>query len=217
MLDSLRLAILHIVELRLGGPDDDFFNAGMNSLHVLNFSAAIRRGLSEAKPQADHGQITPRLIYANPNLDLLATAILQLVNDNLQNGHAGADSHERVFQTLVDKYTAPAITSPIHPPVTSTKGLTVLLTGSTGSLGSYILDMLLADPTVSKVYCLNRDTRSETTQTKLGTARGLSTKFEKAQFLAVNLAKPILGLDEDMYQELLWSVNQIIREFSKDF
>lgn len=214
MVDSLKLAILHIADLRLG-PDDDFFNAGLNSLHVLNLCAAIRRGLSEAKAQACQSEINPKLIYANPHLNLLSTAILQVSDVKLQNGHAGNENHERVFQALVDKYTLPATISPSRPSETSSKGLTVLLTGSTGSLGSYILDILLASPTVSKVYCLNRDTTSETRQIKLNAAKGLSTSFEKAQFLAANLAKPLLGLTQDTYQPLLRSVNQIIRECSR--
>lgn len=213
LVDSLQLAILKIANLRLG-PDDDFFNAGMNSLHVLNLSAVIRRSLSEGKPQADQSEITPKLIYANPNLNVLSTAILQLVNVNLRNGHghARAETHQGIFQVLMDKYTIQATFSPTRTLETSHEGLTVLLTGSTGSLGSYILDILLADPMISRVYCLNRDPDSETRQTYLNTVKGLRTNFEKARFITVNLAKPLFDLDKDVYQAMLRSVNQIIRE-----
>ena len=102
--DSLGLAILQIADLHLG-PNDDFFNAGMNSLHVLKLSAVIRRGLSEVRPQADQSAITPKLIYANPSLGLLSTAIFQSINVNLQNGHAEAETQEQVFRALVNKYT----------------------------------------------------------------------------------------------------------------
>ncbi len=211
LVDSLRLIILQIAALS-PEPDVDFFNAGMNSLHVLNLSAAIRRGLSETKPQADQGAVTPKLIYANPSLNLLSSAILQVINFKLQNGHAGMDTHERIFQALVDKYTTRKTIAPSGSSETSHKGLTVLLTGSTGSLGSYILDLLLADSRVSKVYSLNRGPDSEIRQCSLNTSKGLSNKFEKATFLAASVAKPLLGLDEDVYQEMLRSVNQIIRE-----
>lgn len=213
LVDSLRLAILQIADLSIG-PDDDFFNAGMNSLHVLNLSAVVRRGLLEARPQADQSQITPILIYANPGLDLLSTAILQLINVKLHNGHVEAETHQRAFQALVDKYTTQATFSPTRPSETSHEGPTVLLTGSTGSLGSYVLDTLLADPMISKVYCLNRDPDSETRQIDLNTAKDLSTNFEKVKFIAANLAKPLFDLNKDVYQEMLRSVNLIIREFS---
>ena len=65
---------------------------------------------------------------------------------------------------------------------------------------------------VTKIYCLNRSRDSETSQIRLNMAKGLSTNFDKAAFLAADLAKPLLGLDEKVYKELLGSVNQIIRE-----
>ena len=212
LIDSLRRAILQIADL---SPDSDMdlFNAGMNSLHVLNLGAVIRRGLSEAKPQADQSTITPKLIYANPSLTLLSTAILQLINVKLENGHVRVDTHERIFQALVDEYTIPAKISPSRSSSEiSYKGLTVLLTGSTGSLGSYILDLLLADSRVTKVYSLNRISGSETRQRSLNATKGLSTNFEKVTFLAADLASPLLGLSQDVYHEMLRSVHQIIRE-----
>lgn len=45
---------------------------------------------------------------------------------------------------------------PIAQP--SVDGLVIALTGSTGSLGSYILYSLSIDPVVSEIYCLNRST-----------------------------------------------------------
>ena len=216
LVDSLRLRVLQIAAVS-SEPDDDFFNAGMNSLHVLNLRAAIRRGLSETKPQADQGAIRPKLIYKNPSLNLLSSAILQAINFERQNGHARMDTHERIYQALVDKYTTWKTIPPSGSSKTSHKGLTVLLTGSTGSLGSYVLDLLLADSRVSKVFSLNRGPDSETRQRGLNTSKGLSTKFEKATFLAANFAKTSLGLDEDVYQEMLRSVNQIIREFKAPY
>lgn len=50
--------------------------------------------------------------------------------------------------------------------------LTVVLTGSTGSLGSYLLDSLRSDRTVDKVYCLTRDGTKERQQ-KAFQERGL--------------------------------------------
>lgn len=212
LIDSLRLTILQIAGLSPRS-DKDFFNAGMNSLHVLNLGAAIRRGLSEAKPQADQSTITPKLIYANPSLNLLSTAILQLIDVKLQNGHARIDAHERIFQALVDEYTIPAKILPSRSlSETSCKGFTVLLTGSTGSLGSYVLDLLLADSRVTKIYALNRISDSGTRQRSLNTTKGLSINFEKATFLAADLARPLLGLSQDVYREMLRSVHQIIRE-----
>ncbi|WP_223715478.1 SDR family oxidoreductase, partial [Streptococcus pneumoniae] len=46
----------------------------------------------------------------------------------------------------------------------STQGHTVLLTGSTGTLGTYLLDTLLQDPSVTHIYCLTRSHDSKNVQ-----------------------------------------------------
>ena len=87
----------------------------------------------------------------------------------------------------------------------------VLLTGSAGSLGSYILDLLLDDPLVSKIYCLSRNESARKDQTESNTKRDLSTNFNKVSFLVSDLAKELFSLNQDVYQEMLQSVNYIIR------
>ncbi|KII85380.1 hypothetical protein PLICRDRAFT_313940 [Plicaturopsis crispa FD-325 SS-3] len=56
---------------------------------------------------------------------------------------------------MVDKYSQAFM--PHHPTMRSTPHAeTVLLTGSTGTLGTYILELLLKDSTVKRIYALNR-------------------------------------------------------------
>lgn len=76
--------------------------------------------------------------------------------------------------------------------------LTIFLTGSTGSLGSYALDCLLANKQVTKVICLNRGTDSEIKQKKGNKTRGLiAERGERVQFLTTDLSKASLGLGVD--------------------
>ena len=90
---------------------------------------------------------------------------------------------------------------------------TVVLTGSTGSLGSYLLDYLLASPRVSKVICLNRGHNSEERQKTVNISRGLISEWDgKATFLGIELGKPRLGLDEDGYNMLVNEASVILRK-----
>lgn len=59
--------------------------------------------------------------------------------------------------SLVQKYTKdlPQI-KPRKNQLLETSKLNVVLTGSTGSLGTHLLRSLLDDLTISKIYCLNR-------------------------------------------------------------
>ena len=95
------------------------------------------------------------------------------------------------------------------------------MTGATGSLGSYILDELLADPDVETVYCLCRaknDADAADRLTASMNTRKLSTRFldahtkvkERVVALAADLPAVQLGLDEERYREIANRVTVII-------
>jgi len=88
----------------------------------------------------------------------------------------------------------------------------VLLTGSTGSLGSYLLRELLYDPNVAKVYCLNRATDAAEKQEKSFDEKwlpkaGLNTRTE---FIQCNMSQPYLGLAPFSYHKLLERVTHVV-------
>jgi thioester reductase-like protein len=92
---------------------------------------------------------------------------------------------------------------------------TVILTGSTGSIGSYVLDALLDQWHVRKIYCLNRAEDGEAAQTKASGSRGLDTDWiePRIEFLRVDLSQPDFGLSPLKYDEMLERTTHIIREF----
>ncbi len=91
-----------------------------------------------------------------------------------------------------------------------THGRTVLLTGTTGRLGSHALAQLLQSPDVVKVYALNREKSGsdaallerQRAQFKLfGLDVGLLSS-DKVSFRAVQFEKERLGLEEARYREV---------------
>lgn len=212
LMGSLQTAIESTANLRMS-PDDDFFSAGMNSLQVLGLVETLKSSLpqisSATKPQA----IDTRLIYANPTLNLLTGAIQNLLGQAFQEVQANEHSEEAIFKDLVRKYTAELPFTAIQKSIASSEQLTVLLTGSHGSLGSYVLDQLLKNTNVSKVYCLNRTGNGLARQTSLNTARGLATNWEKVQFVSASLSEPFLGTQAETYWEMAHSVNCVIRQY----
>ena len=94
----------------------------------------------------------------------------------------------------------------------TTSRIRVLLTGSTGNLGAYLLDALLGHHQVDKVTCLNRSEDAQARQSANHIARGLSVDCdaERLEFLRCDLSSPALGLSDDEFDELAAETTHII-------
>ncbi|TLS23900.1 hypothetical protein PpBr36_08764 [Pyricularia pennisetigena] len=203
--------------------DADFFTAGADSLQVLNAVRMIRRGLEAAGlPKPSPSVLAPRFIYAHPTAEKLASYLMDSVIHAGQNGHANGGSsssssgpsHDvQVMKAQFEKYTRGLRTDPApqkNKPAPSTTDQTVILTGSTGALGSYMLDMLQSTPSVRKIICLNRGDDSGARQEKANAERGLATSFPKVEFYNADLSRPDLGLDAAVYDRLLLEADRIV-------
>ncbi|KAJ5745729.1 hypothetical protein N7520_010911 [Penicillium odoratum] len=187
---------------------EDFYSSGLDSLMTIQVARIINKGIQTRQPNVE-GAITAQTLYSNPTVSQLS----QVVMATLEGKAQGTVSREEKIQELLEKYTAdlPAkkrndcrdeLSSPT----------TIILTGSTGSLGNYLLHSLLSLDSVSKVYCLNRS-EAETRQKSGLEEKGLNLNpkaWEKVEFLKVSFGEPQFGLDESKYQELLETVDTII-------
>ena len=89
--------------------------------------------------------------------------------------------------------------------------LTVVLTGSTGNLGTYILDNLLSHSSIKKVYCFNRSRDAPRKQDKAFRERDLSCAvIDAVRFFNVDYARSDLGLQPDEYEHVKEEVDLII-------
>ncbi|KAL8688472.1 MAG: hypothetical protein Q9218_005623, partial [Villophora microphyllina] len=120
---------------------------------------------------------------------------------------------------MVEKFSSDFPTPVAHKPLHSTEGPVVLLTGSTGALGSYILDVILSTPEIKKIICLNRNTDSETYQHASHTSRALRTDWQdRLLFLHADLSKPHLGLQDNDYKLLQTETSLILHnQWQVDF
>lgn len=215
LMASLKLLITKVYDLGSMAPDDDLFTLGMNSLQVMTMVRQLKSSIASNNEKASHG-ISAKLIYSNPTLSKLASAILSLLNPNLDTKEDNEGARIKEMEQMVDEYSADLPTSETFPSRSAQMGLglTVLLTGSTGSLGSYMLDVALTTPSVKKVICLNRRENSQHQQSASHASRGLIQDWQhRAEFLQADLSKPNLGLDDEKYRLLSNEVNLIIRKF----
>lgn len=192
-LDATRASIHRIIEHVTSfyglGIDDDFFAHGMDSLQVLTVLKYLRAGLIAAGVCCDN--LAPSTIYTNSTVSTLSNAVLTLRGQ--AQGKQLLDEKARIekMQGVLAKYSAVPVV--------------VVLTGSTGTIGSYLLEALAASPDVSRIYCLNRTTNSEERQAQVNSTRGLSVQWDKQriQFLTCDLSMDYLGLDIDTYSDLI--------------
>lgn len=192
-------------------PDMDFFTAGIDSMQVITASRMLRAGLEAAGIHIDASAVATRVIYGNPTARRLAEYLLSLVK---RGGHdtASGDKHQelRSMEALVEKYTGDLKQGSKDKPAPNDEDQILLITGTTGGLGSYMLETALANPRVKKVICLNRAQDGRARQTSESAKRGLSTDLSKAEFLHADLSHFDLGLGMETYNRLLGEVDRII-------
>ena len=189
-------------------PDQDIFSAGVDSLQVMTLVRQLRQSIAGHDTGISPDLITPRIIYANPTISKIADALQQLASKKEQTFEAMEQDRVNKMENMLAGY------SHNLPKMDGQEGsLTVILTGSTGSLGSYLLDSMLASERVARIICLDRGARSESKQRDVNASRGLTTKWgNRVQFLRADLSRSGLGLNTAKYEQLLREVSFIIRK-----
>lgn len=207
-LDTVHSIIIDSTDIKLDGvaPDANLFDFGLDSLQVTNITKSINKHLvSIGKPPS----MSPRLVYAEPTLAAIASAVAALRNGNVPAGTSGKSAVEK----MLDLYESNSSNLPItvRPPQEQPEQVTVLLTGSTGSLGSYILDSLVRNGNVTKVFCLNRGPDNHERLQKVQAAKGLSGVLpSKVICIEGDVSKDYFGLTVKDYKALLGSVTIVI-------
>ena len=194
--------------------NDDFFMAGLDSLSVFKVLAGLRAALRST--QVDSRALKISVIYSNPTIEKLSRAIDLLLRP-------APATHESVttvqlMSELLEKYTLDLPTRPANGVITES-GPFVILTGSTGSLGSYLLESLLANDEIQQVVCLNRTADAQERQVRSNNTRGLKEDLssDRVKFLHADLSKVSFGLSDEDYNELLRKTTHIIRKSVASF
>ncbi|KAK3338121.1 LOW QUALITY PROTEIN: male sterility protein-domain-containing protein, partial [Neurospora tetraspora] len=213
--DALIVSIEKLFETSLNAPkleaDTDFFTAGVDSMQVINASRLIRVGLAAAGVNVEASAIATRFIYGNPTPKRLADYLLSVVNkDNKDATHGTSGDEHHGMEALVEKYTQDLPTPKQNKPAPADEGQVVVITGTTGGIGSYLIDMCSSSPRVSKIICLNRSEDGKARQTASSSGRGLSTDFSKCEFYHADLSRADLGLGPEVYSRLLTEVDRVI-------
>lgn len=130
----------------------DLFAQGVDSLAC----SRLRKSISKAFFPDSDISLPLNVIYDQGSIERLSKYILRcrVAGAAVPDGLNEEDPDEQLMLDLVEQYRRE-----IHAPAGSfdhQKDRVVVLTGATGALGAHILEILLQDSNVSRVYCLVR-------------------------------------------------------------
>ena len=202
--------------------EDNLILQGIDSLQAPLVTRDLKQALSNS-------EIAVSTVFTNPTVASLANAISVLSAHSRQSQLSHQQTRQHLIDTafqehkhLLDNLVNNPHTKSIESKVSSVLGNTthnVILTGSTGALGSYLLQTLSRTPSVSHIYCLDRAPTSSDIRSQRKGTRKLATEYpsDRVTFLTANLSQQNFGLELKTYETLLsrataiihstWSVN----------
>lgn len=188
---------------------DDFFARGMDSLQATQLrrllAASVRATQNASPVAAGHivppDQIIADFVYANPSVSRLVEAVTLK-----RMGVSRLASEMELIEELVDKHSGTSHRSQKN---------VVVLTGATGSLGSFVLQRLLEDESVGRIVCLNRSRVGDPieAQKQAMKARDISVNddaWAKVEIHQTSTAASLLGLGEAQYERLATETTHVV-------
>lgn len=153
---------------------------------------------------ADPRVIPGSFVYQHPTISSLASYVSSLTEGSKITNDAEANSRKiELMNSMVRKYSAEFRQ---HAPSKQSDGEVVLVTGTTGWLGSFILAELL-ESDVKRVYAVNRKGPSLLTrQSDAFKERGLDGDLvlsEKLILLEADLTMDKFGLSDQTWEQVL--------------
>ncbi|EIN05406.1 acetyl-CoA synthetase-like protein [Punctularia strigosozonata HHB-11173 SS5] len=212
--EFVRKMVQGVLEQELND-DDDFFEYGCDSLQATWIRNTLTRALRDVGASAARS-IPFDLVYQNPTITALSNFVTQAVPSPVDEQAARVRKAKEMAE-LVEKYSKDF---PAHTGTATSspdEGQVVILTGTTGGLGSTLLAELYASLAVRKVYALNRRS-SKGESIKDRQRRGLQDRnldeslvdSEKVSILECDMTLPDFGLEKDVFEEMRSSTTTII-------
>lgn len=193
---KIRHFILDSTNRKTIDDSDNFFALGMDSLQALVLVRKLKQSLVMSS-------IALSTIYTNPSVDSLTDAIIQLSDQTRTSETSSEQEHLRGRKALFEEYRAKMDRISLRPETRAKYDQeVVILTGSTGALGSYFLDNLLRNPAVARVICLNRAQDPMSLQIKRNAGRGLAdprTFGNRVSFFTADLVQERFGLSNQVF------------------
>ncbi len=188
-----------ILKTKMVGIDDDFFELGGDSLHVIQLQVNLLK---------HNWNLTTQDIYKYRTIRQLSDVIINIDKNGVKNATEVNSEHGFIVKDIKTKIT-----------IASEKDMeyeNVLLIGATGYLGAHILNELLTG-TKSNVYCLVRSKTNNDAKERLEEALKFYfgdkyTSVIDRRIFAVSgdITLEYLGLEQNEYMQLQYKIDSAI-------
>ncbi|TCD65176.1 putative NRPS-like protein biosynthetic cluster [Steccherinum ochraceum] len=195
-------------------PSVDLFDTGFDSLSATYLRNRIIGALRSAKDpevRAAAQHVPQELIFNNPTLVKLAAAVINLIHPDSSSSVPKSQQEASLMEEMIAKY---SLNFPAFKQWKADRDapVVVLLTGSTGNLGSHVLESLLLDERVTRVFTLNRHSSRKDRQRDAFIDGKFSLELLKSKKLSPligDTSLPDLGLDAETLSEIKNTVTHV--------
>ena len=194
--------------------------SSLSATYLRNQVVKALRNASDAHVRGSVSLVSPNIVFENPTIQLLAARIANLIDEHgVSQSMDLKQQHIAAMNAMIEKYSV-GLSRSAHLPVVNgaashPNGEVVLLTGSTGGLGSFLLSQLLENPTVERVYALNRPSSSTLIEERQSSAfvdKGLSVNLlssGKLVHIEADASRDNCGFSPESYEQV-WNAHAAV-------
>lgn len=218
LIDIVRQGVKFQLERDDFANSDDIYFLGFDSLQTTQLAKRIAENLRLRMPAESRNAISPRLIYDNPSVDKISSALFALLNPELSTKvdpsyHVDQMAFKRI-QELVQKYTtgmSPKVKVD-NTTLDAQRKPHIAVTGTTGFLGYYLLAKLLNDPEIEHITCLNRSpvAMEKFLRQRSEYAPESPVDQSKLEFIQVSFGEKHFGIQTEKFNQLVDSIDVVI-------
>ncbi|KAI0719494.1 acetyl-CoA synthetase-like protein [Cerioporus squamosus] len=207
----VRTVVQRVVKRPLAD-DADLFRNGCDSLQATWIRNTILRAVREYSKAAAQ-RLHMNVVFQAPSISALSDAVLRAVHDSSVT-EADSGNPDETLVRLAEEHSSNLSPRPTQlRPRQSTRDV-VLITGTTGGFGCDVLEHLLRDEHVAKVYAFNRSgTQAMERQRARFRERALEEGLlSSPKFVMVDatLDVPGFGVSSDLLEEIRSSLTHIM-------
>ncbi|QRV95150.1 AMP binding enzyme [Ceratobasidium sp. AG-Ba] len=200
-------------------PMEDLFQQGMDSLTATLLCTTLRSALissCDPKPQQLLDIISAQTIFTQPSASQLAEYVVcHLTGDQVTSAPDTREAQINAITSIILRHTPLRSAAPLQ--ITRPIVERVVVTGTTGALGSHLLAQLLKDDRVERVWALNREPRDGGSildrQYASFVDKGIDIGLlnsRKLKFAGCDLTDMALGLEEALLEDIRNNATSIV-------